>query len=92
MPGLAMLGRATPMWGVLGIARQHYTVSTGEIASKSTAGGWALETFDGQYRKIVEEALARRRGDRSPYANPFARRRDALAFVAMAIGEVSQLP
>lgn len=92
MPGLAMLGRAAPMWGVLGIARQHYTVSTGEIASKSTAGGWALETFDGQYRKIVEEALATRRGDRSLYANPFTRRRDALAFVEMAIEAVSRLP
>lgn len=92
MPGLAMLGRAAPMWGVLGIARQHYTVSTGEIASKSTAGGWALEAFDGRYRKIVEEALATRRGARSPYADPFARRRDALAFVEVGIEAVSRLP
>lgn len=86
--GLAMLGRAAATWGVLGIARQHYTVSTGEIASKSTAGGWALETFDGQYRRIVEEALAHRRRTPSLYRNPFARRRDALAFVAMAIEAV----
>ena len=89
--GIAMLGRAAPMWGVLGIARQHYTVSTGEVVSKSTAGGWALETFDGQYRRIVEEALAYRRGARSLYANPFARRRDALAFMAMAIEAISPL-
>ena len=92
LPGLAMLGRAAPMWGVLGIARLHYTVSTGEIASKSTAGGWALETFDGQYRKIVEEALAFRRGAASAYRNPFVRRRDALAFVGMAIEAVTDEP
>ncbi|MFY8032269.1 MAG: aminoglycoside adenylyltransferase domain-containing protein [Devosia sp.] len=89
MPGLTMLGRAAPMWGVLGIARQHYTVSTGEIASKSTAGGWALESFDGQYRRIIEEALAFRRGASSAYRNPLARRRDALAFVGMAIKAVT---
>ena len=33
--GIGMFGRAMPMWGVLGISRQHYTVATGEIASKS---------------------------------------------------------
>jgi hypothetical protein len=86
--GLGMFGRAMPMWGVLGIARQHYSVSTGEIVSKSTAGGWALETFGGEWRRIVEEALAYRHRAASLYANPFARRRDALAFVAMAIEEV----
>lgn len=37
--GLAMLGRAAPMWGVLGISRLHYTLATGRIASKSAAGG-----------------------------------------------------
>lgn len=87
-PGLAMLGRAAPSWGVLGIARQHYTVRTGDIASKSTAGGWALQTFDGTYRHILEEALAFRRRSGSLYRDPFARRREALAFVDMAIDAV----
>lgn len=88
MRGLGMFGRAMPMWGVLGISRQHYTVTTGEVVSKSTAGGWALETFDPRYRPIIEEALAFRRGAPSPYGNPFARRRDALAFMEMAIEAV----
>jgi hypothetical protein len=84
----AMLGRAAPMWGVLGISRLAYTSATGEIASKSAAGEWALTAFDTRWRPIIEEALAHRRGQPSTYGNPFARRRDALAFVAMAIGEV----
>jgi hypothetical protein len=86
--GLTMLGRAMPMWGVLGISRLRYTKATGKIASKSAAGEWALTAFDPRWRPIVEEALASRRGERSKYGNPFARRRDALAFVEMAIGEV----
>lgn len=84
----AMLGRAAPMWGVLGISRLAYTKATGEIASKSAAGEWALTAFDPRWQPIVEEALAFRRGTPSRYGNPFARRRDALAFVGMAIGEV----
>jgi hypothetical protein len=88
MPGLAMLGRSAPMWGVLGVARQHYTVVTGEIASKSAAGDWALETVGGRYRRILEESLAFRRGAPSLYSNPLHRRRDALAFVAVTIDAV----
>ena len=74
---------------MLGISRQHYTVATGEIASKSAAGGWALDTFEGEHRRISEEALAYRWGAPSLYANPLARRRDALAFVAMAVKAVA---
>jgi hypothetical protein len=84
----AMLGRAAPMWGVLGISRLAYTRATGEIASKSAAGEWALSAFDPHWRLIIEEALTYRRGEPSKYANPLARRRDALAFVEMAIGEI----
>jgi hypothetical protein len=86
--GLAMLGRAKPMWGVLGISRLHYTKATGKIASKSAAGEWALTAFDPRWRPIIEEVLASRRSEPSRYGNPFARRRDALAFVEMAIGEI----
>ena len=86
--GLAMLGRSVPMWGVLGVARQHYTVSTGQITSKTAAGHWALETLDTKYRRILDEALAFRRGAPSPYGNPLHRRRQALAFVAMVLDEI----
>lgn len=85
----AMLGRAAPMWGVLGISRLAYTQATGQIASKSAAGEWALTTFDARWHPIIEEALAYRSGEPSTYRNPFARRRDALAFVEMAIAVVT---
>ncbi len=84
----AMLGRAAPMWGILGISRLAYTKATGAIASKSAAGEWALTAFDPKWLVIIEEALAYRRSEPSKYGNPLARRRDALAFVEMAIREV----
>jgi hypothetical protein len=84
--GLAMLGRAAPMWGVLGISRLHYTLATGRIASKSAAGEHARVSFEDRWHRIIDESLRIRRGDRgSLYHNPFERRRDALDFVAMAI-------
>lgn len=86
--GLAMLGRSAVMWGVLGISRQCYTVATGQIASKADAGEWARAKFDTRWYPILDDALAYRRGKPSAYRNPFARRRDALAFVAMAVDEV----
>jgi hypothetical protein len=84
----AMLGRALPMWGVLGMSRLAYATATGQIASKSAAGEWALTAFDPRWHPIIEEALAYRHGQLSKYGNPFTRRRDALAFVEMATGEV----
>jgi hypothetical protein len=86
--GVQMFGRAMPMWGVLGISRLHYTKATGKIASKSAAGEWALTAFDARWHPILHEALAYRRGEPSNYRNPLARRRDALAFVDMAIGQI----
>jgi hypothetical protein len=86
--GLAMLGRAAPMWGVLGISRQCYTMATGEVMSKTGAGEWALSAFDPKWRAIIEEAIAYRRGSPSTYRSPFDRRRDALDFVATAIEQI----
>lgn len=87
--GLAMLGSAAPMWGVLGISRLHYTLATGMIASKSAAGEYALAAFDEHWHRIVRECLRIRRGERgSLYRNPFGRRRDALDFMAMVIGAI----
>ena len=87
--GLAMLGRAASMWGVLGISRLHYTLATRRIASKSAAGEHALASFEDRWHRIINECLRIRRGDRgSLYGNPFERRRDALDFVAMAISAI----
>ncbi|MEO5808125.1 aminoglycoside adenylyltransferase domain-containing protein [Devosia sp.] len=91
--GLAMLGSRAPMWGVLGISRQHYTLATGQITSKSGAGRYARDAFDQQWRPIIDECLAARAGaSGSLYRNPFARRRDALAFMATAVEAVVNYP
>jgi hypothetical protein len=85
-PGLAMLGPSAVMWGVLGISRLHHTLATGRIVSKSGAGDYALSAFEPRWHRIIEESLRIRRDEGGPrYGSPFARRRDALDFVAMAI-------
>lgn len=87
--GLAMLGPAAPMWGVLGISRLHYTLETGRVTSKTAAGEHALTAFDPRWQRIVGEALRIRRGVGGPlYRNPLTRRREALEFVDMAIADI----
>jgi hypothetical protein len=84
--GLRMLGPSAVMWGVLGISRLHFTLSAGAVGSKSAAGEHALKVFEPRWHRIINESLRIRRGEgKSLYHNPFARRRDALDFVGMAI-------
>jgi hypothetical protein len=87
--GVAALGSWAPAWSVLGVSRLHYTLATGDITSKEGAGVYALRAFPRRWRRIVEECLRIRRGGegRSLYRTPLGRRRDALAFVAMAIDD-----
>ena len=92
-PGVATVLAWGPAWGVLGVSRLHYTLATGAITSKYGAGCYARDTFDPQWRRIVDECLRIRGGQgRSRYRNPLARRRDALDFVAMAIEEAQRIP
>ncbi|MEV1289798.1 aminoglycoside adenylyltransferase domain-containing protein [Micromonospora sp. NPDC049679] len=91
--GLAALGGTAPVWGVLGVARLHYTLATGGITSKSGAGRYARTAFDPRWRRIIDECLRLRRGadDDRGYRDPLARRRDALDFVAMVIAQARRL-
>ncbi|WP_299643034.1 aminoglycoside adenylyltransferase domain-containing protein [Devosia sp.] len=90
--GLASLGPSAAMWGVLGISRLHYTMVTGDIASKTAAGEHALGWIEPRWHPIVNESLRiRRSGGTGLYASPFKRRQDALDFVAMMIGEIRRL-
>jgi hypothetical protein len=65
----------------------HFTIASGDIASKEEAGAYALRVFGNRWHPVLEEALAYRRGLRSSagYGNPFARRRDAADFVLTVI-------
>jgi hypothetical protein len=88
--GIAGLGGWAPSWGVLGVARQRFTVATGGIASKSAAGLYGREVYPARWHRIIDECLRIRCGSREPsrYANPFLRRRDALQFMDLVIAEV----
>ena len=91
MTRLYSLAREPAVWGVLGVARPHATIRTGEMISKTAAGAYALEVFPSRWSALVREALAGRCGsDRSSYRNIFARRRDALAFMEHVISDALQ--
>ncbi|MFC4006436.1 aminoglycoside adenylyltransferase domain-containing protein [Nonomuraea purpurea] len=61
--GLTCLGAYGAMWVVTGVARLHYTLSTGEITSKTGAGLHALEAFPERWHQVVNEALRLREDD-----------------------------
>lgn len=83
-------------WGVLGVTRLHYTLTTGRITSKRGAGTYALETFPEHWHRIVREAirLRERRPDDAMYRPDDALRQlgDAQRYVDMVIGDARALP
>ena len=52
-------------WGLLGPARMHATLTTGEVISKDSAGKYALEKFP-QHAPILRVALAHLRREEPP--------------------------
>lgn len=91
LKSLLSLRRQWVVWAVLGVARPHATIRTGEMLSKTAAGAYALDVFPSRWSAIVREALAGRCGtDGSSYPNIFARRRDALAFMEYVISDALQ--
>jgi hypothetical protein len=91
--GVAGLTAYACEWCVLGVSRLHYTLATGKITSKDGAGVHAQAAFDAQWQPVIAESLRIRRADkrRSLYLSPFARRRDVLRFLEMAIAESHRL-
>ncbi len=91
MDRLYSLSREVVVWGVLGVARPHATIRTGDMISKTAAGAYALDVLPSRWSAIVREALGGRCGsDRSSYRNIFARRRVALAFMEYVISDAMQ--
>jgi len=98
-PGVreAVLDRRFTTAGVLGAPRLHYTIATGEIASKEEAGAHALEVFDPRWRPLIEDALGWWRIEPSPSPSPGTtgrrrRRADAADFVSHVIDAGIALP
>jgi hypothetical protein len=85
----AIFPRRAAAAGVLGVSRVHYTLATGEIASKLQAGRYALRTFDDRWHGLIEEALDYWEGrDTGAQRLLEARRRlaEAAAYVEMVAG------
>jgi hypothetical protein len=93
-PGLAALRPWAFAWGVLGVSRLHYTLTTGRITSKYGAGLYALRRFPTHWHPPILEALSIRRGNGwgSVYRTTFRRRADLLRFVTMVIDDAQALP
>ncbi|SDS44279.1 hypothetical protein SAMN04489751_2027 [Brevibacterium sandarakinum] len=71
-------------WCLLGPARMHHTLLTGEIIGKEVAGRHALETFP-EYARIVAIALAHLRGAAIPTSPPRGQWRNQTARAMQAI-------
>lgn len=80
-------------WGVLGTARMHHTIATGNVIAKETAGDHALATFTPRWRPLIDEALAYRRDQpvRDPAHGGAARTHETAAFVLEVIRDAHTL-
>jgi hypothetical protein len=86
--------RRLAAWGVLGAPRLHYTIATGEVATKVAAAQHALQAFEPRWRSLIEDSIAYWRGEPSSPEyrwSPGRRRREAAQFVAYVIHAANQL-
>jgi hypothetical protein len=91
---MAMLTDWGVAWGVLGVSRQHYTVATGRITSKTGAGRYAFGRFPARWRGVIEEALRCRPEPVSvpaPGRAAWPRREQAVAFMEAAAEDCRRL-
>jgi hypothetical protein len=77
-------------WGVQGTSRMHYTIATGDVASKTRATDYALDIFP-RWRPLLEEVRAYWLGTAkpAPSTSPLRRRRDMAEFVSCVIDSAS---
>ncbi len=75
-------------WCVLGVARLHHLLVTGEMTSKSAAGRWGLEHYPERWHRVLREALRVREGGPSEYGDDRAARGlDTAEFTAYVVGQ-----
>ncbi|GAA1681634.1 hypothetical protein GCM10009765_33490 [Fodinicola feengrottensis] len=91
--GVVSLSDFETSWTVPGVTRLHYTLATGNIASKQGACHYALGTFAARWHRIAKEALRLRTGagGRSLYPTHLSRRRDVRDYAAMVIESAQAL-
>jgi hypothetical protein len=78
-------------WTVLGAARLHHLLVTGEMTAKSAAGRWGLAHYDERFHQVLREALRIRNGEgNSEYADPAERGRDTAEFTAYVVDSADQ--
>jgi hypothetical protein len=88
--GACLLTDEAIAWCVPGVTRLHYTISTGDIASKTGACRWALGTFPARWHPVLREALAIRTRERVRHRSRVPRGRDALAFMRFVIADTNR--
>jgi hypothetical protein len=79
-------------WGALGISRMLFTVTTGDVTSKTGAGTWALQHVDRAHHAVISEALRARDGG---FLNPLGaldRRARLVAYMSDAIRQIRGMP
>jgi hypothetical protein len=72
-------------WGVLGAARLRHTLAAGRVTAKSAAAGYALETYDERWHRVIREALRIRVGGPALYHGPVRRHADLMGFLAVVL-------
>ena len=71
---------------MLGVARLHHLLVTGEMTAKSAAGRWGLGFYDERFHRVLREALRIRDGiSEGEYDDPAERGRDTAEFTVWAV-------
>jgi hypothetical protein len=76
-------------WCVLGVARLHHLLVTGEQTTKSGAGRWGLGFYEPRFHRVLHEALRLREGGLPEYTDPTKRGIDVAAFTAYVVDQGS---
>jgi hypothetical protein len=77
-------------WGVLGVARQLYTIETGKITSKLSAGTYCLDKLPAQFQHIILTAIKTRRVNKTQLKPSFGRAQETLHCMKFIISKFNQ--